>query len=48
MVVQAGRSRMYGGIHYAFDISAGQTLGRNVAAFTIAADASGESVLTAH
>ena len=48
MVVQAGRSRMYGGIHYAFDISAGQILGRNVAAFTIAADASGESVLTAH
>ena len=48
MVVQAGLSRMYGGIHYAFDISAGQTLGRNVAAFTIAADASGESVLTAH
>jgi membrane-associated phospholipid phosphatase len=48
MVVQAGLSRMYGGIHYAFDIAAGQTLGRNVAAFTIAADASGNSVLTAH
>jgi len=48
MVVQAGLSRMYGGIHYAFDIAAGQTLGRNVAAFTIAADASGTSVLTAH
>jgi len=47
MVVEAGRSRMYGGIHYAFDITAGQTLGRNVAAFTIAADASGNSVLTA-
>ena len=48
MVVQAGLSRVYGGIHYAFDIAAGQTLGRNVAAFTIAADASGNSVLTAH
>jgi membrane-associated phospholipid phosphatase len=48
MVVEAGLSRMYGGIHYAFDIAAGQTLGRNVAAFTIAADASGNSVLTAH
>ena len=48
MVVQAGLSRMYGGIHYRFDIDAGQTLGHNVAAFTIAADASGNSVLTAH
>jgi membrane-associated phospholipid phosphatase len=48
MVVQAGLSRMYGGIHYRFDISAGQTLGRNVAAFTIARDASGSSVLTPH
>ena len=48
MVVQAGLSRMYGGIHYRFDISAGQTLGRNVARFTIAADASGNSILTPH
>jgi membrane-associated phospholipid phosphatase len=48
MVVQAGLSRMYGGIHYRFDINAGQTLGRNVARFTIAQDASGNSVLTAH
>lgn len=46
MVAQAGLSRMYGGIHYRFDISAGQTLGRNVARFTMAADASGNSVLT--
>ncbi len=46
MVVEAGLSRMYGGIHYRFDIDAGQTLGRNVAQFTIAADASGNSVLT--
>jgi len=48
MVTEAGLSRMYGGIHYGFDIEAGQTLGRNVARFTIAADASGNSVLTPH
>jgi hypothetical protein len=48
MVLQAGRSRMYGGLHYDFDISAGQNLGRNTAAFTMAADASGHSILTAH
>ena len=47
MVVEAGLSRMYGGIHYRFDIDAGQALGRSVAHFTIAADASGNSVLTA-
>ena len=46
MVTEAGLSRMYGGIHYRFDIEAGQTLGRNVAHFAIAADASGNSVLT--
>ena len=48
MVVEAGLSRMYAGIHYRFDIETGQALGRNVAAFTIAADRSGNSVLTAH
>jgi membrane-associated phospholipid phosphatase len=48
MVTEAGLSRMYGGIHYRFDIEAGQTLGRNVARFTIAADASENSVLTPH
>lgn len=46
MVTEAGLSRMYGGIHYRFDIDAGQALGRSVARFTIAADASGNSVLT--
>jgi len=46
MVTEAGLSRMYGGIHYQFDIDAGQELGRNVARFTIAADASGNSALT--
>jgi membrane-associated phospholipid phosphatase len=48
MVTEAGLSRMYGGIHYRFDIEAGQTLGRSVAAFAIERDASGTSVLTAH
>ena len=46
MVTEAGLSRMYGGIHYQFDIEAGQALGHSVARFTIAADASGNSVLT--
>jgi hypothetical protein len=46
MVIQAGLSRMYGGIHYRFDIDAGQRLGRSAAAYSIAADASGNSVLT--
>ena len=48
MVTEAGLSRMYGGIHYRFDIEAGQTLGRSVAQFAMAADASGNSVLTPH
>jgi membrane-associated phospholipid phosphatase len=46
MVTEAGLSRMYGGIHYRFDIDAGKALGRSVARFAIAADASGNSVLT--
>jgi membrane-associated phospholipid phosphatase len=48
MVTEAGLSRMYGGIHYRFDIEAGQTLGRSLARFTVAADAAGNSVLTPH
>jgi hypothetical protein len=46
MVTEAGLSRMYGGIHYRFDIEAGAELGRDVAQFTIRKDASGKSVLT--
>jgi membrane-associated phospholipid phosphatase len=46
MVTEAGRSRMYAGIHYKFDCEIGQALGRSVAAFTIKADASGSSVMT--
>jgi hypothetical protein len=48
MVVEAGLSRMYGGIHYRFDCETGQALGRNVAAFTISQDALGNSELTEH
>jgi membrane-associated phospholipid phosphatase len=48
MVAEAGNSRIYGGIHYRFDIVAGQALGRAVANFTIAADRSGNSILTPH
>lgn len=47
MVTEAGLSRMYGGIHYRFDIEAGQALGRSVARFAIRADARGHSVLNA-
>ena len=46
MVTEAGLSRMYGGIHYGFDIEAGQQLGRRVARVTMRADRSGRSVLT--
>ena len=46
MVIEAGLSRMWAGIHYGFDISSGQELGRDVAHFAIAADASGNSLLT--
>jgi len=35
MVVKAGLSRMYGGIHYRFDCEVGQDLGRKVAAYTL-------------
>jgi membrane-associated phospholipid phosphatase len=48
MVIEAGLSRMYGGIHYRFDIEAGRRLGRHVARFSIAADRSGNSVLGGH
>ena len=46
MVIEAGLARMYGGIHYRFDIEAGQQIGRSVAAFTLQADKSHHSVLS--
>ena len=40
-VTQAGLSRMYAGIHYRFDIEAGQALGRNVGNLVVGIDQSG-------
>ena len=40
LVIAAGRSRMYTGIHFRFDVTAGQELGANTAAWAIAADQS--------
>jgi membrane-associated phospholipid phosphatase len=36
LIVEAGLSRMYGGLHYRFDCTAGQDLGRGVAAWVLA------------
>jgi len=36
IITQAGLSRMYGGLHYRFDIEAGQTIGRGAAALALA------------
>ncbi len=41
-VVAAGLSRMYGGLHYRFDITAGQLLGRQVAEYVLATDVTGQ------
>ena len=38
-MLQAGLSRMYAGIHYRFDVDAGQALGRSVAEHAIRVDA---------
>jgi membrane-associated phospholipid phosphatase len=46
LVTQAGLSRMYGGLHYRFDIEGGKQLGVSVAHFAIAVDRAGKSVLT--
>lgn len=35
MVQEAGLSRMYGGLHYRFDLEAGQELGRKVAGYVL-------------
>ena len=40
-VTRAGLSRMYGGLHYRFDITAGQKMGADVAAWAIANDVTG-------
>jgi hypothetical protein len=36
IITTAGLSRMYAGIHYRFDIEAGQTIGRRAAALALA------------
>jgi membrane-associated phospholipid phosphatase len=36
LISQAGLSRMYGGIHYRFDVEAGQNIGRGAAALALA------------
>ena len=38
MVIEAGLSRMYGGIHYRFDVETGRALGARIAGVTIAKD----------
>lgn len=38
-VIEAGNSRVWGGIHYQFDCRVGQELGRNVARYILAVDA---------
>jgi membrane-associated phospholipid phosphatase len=37
-LIEAGMSRIYGGIHFRFDIEAGQTLGRSTAKWAVAYD----------
>jgi hypothetical protein len=37
IITNAGLSRMYAGIHYRFDIEAGQGIGRGAAALALAA-----------
>ena len=39
-VIEAGNSRVWGGIHFPFDCATGQELGRNVAHWALAVDAS--------
>ena len=46
-VAAAGRSRVVGGIHYPFDVSAGQTLGRQVADWAMAYDRRPGGILAA-
>jgi hypothetical protein len=36
LVVEAGMSRVYAGIHYRFDVEAGQDIGRRAAAKALA------------
>jgi hypothetical protein len=41
MADEAGLSRLYGGIHYRFDKTAGEEIARNVAALALQLDVNG-------
>ena len=45
MVVEAGLSRMYGGLHYRFDCEFGQQLGRQVADYVMRVTAGGRAAI---
>jgi len=45
MVVEAGLSRMYGGLHYRFDCEVGQALGRDVAEWVMRVTAGGHTAI---
>lgn len=45
MTVEAGLSRMYGGLHYRFDCEVGQTLGRQVAEYVLRVTAGGHTAI---
>ena len=45
MVVEAGLSRMYGGLHYRFDCEVGQALGRQVAEYVMRVTAGGHTAI---
>lgn len=45
IVVAAGLSRMYGGLHYRFDCEDGQALGRQVAEFVLASAPTGHELI---
>jgi len=45
MVVEAGLSRMYGGLHYRFDCEVGQALGRHVAEYVMRVTAGGHAAI---
>ena len=45
MIEEAGLARMYGGLHYRFDLLAGRELGRKVAEFVLSVAGSGHAAI---
>jgi membrane-associated phospholipid phosphatase len=45
MVEESGLSRMYGGLHYRFDITAGRELGQKVAEFVLLVSGNGRGAI---